>query len=372
MRTSGMTRSRSLGLMVACFVACGGGDTGAVDSAVPDTARDLAMDPDFTDPGPGDLDVVDPGSPDPGFTDPGSVWDDSSTSGDGDTSDAPVEGDGDPDAPEWGDLSTGDDSPDPPASFLVLTINLKNPLLGQADAEKRLQIVADTIVDRQPDVVALQEVTREEEGQPSFAEKLAGMTGYEWVWEYTFTVPFLFEEGLGILSRWPVVWSGSQFLPHTDLVLFQRKVLGTRLATPHGDMQFFCSHMTTDSNETVKADQALAVYQFIGTHPSPLPGFLAGDLNAKPDTLAMRFLRGEAEYQGVTGDLSDAWLTVHPDEDGFTMESNNPTKRIDYIYQVPGKESTAEATSCEIVFDKTVGGLYASDHLGVLCGFSLK
>jgi len=320
-----------------------------------------------------DAGIVDPGAPDPLFSDSAPEDEDVPSPLDDvfDAADALADWGKEEDVHDAGEDTGPADVTDKPASFSVLTINLKHPLLGLGDAQKRLQIVADKIVERQPDLVALQEVIREDESQPSFAEQLAEMTGFEWIWEYTFSVPFLFEEGLGILSRWPVIWSDSQFLPHTDLLLFQRKVLGARLAFPHGDMQFFCTHMTTDSNETTEADQALAVNQFITDHPSPLPGFLAGDLNAEPDTLAMRFLRGDAEYLGFTGNLVDAWMTANPGVDGYTIPSNDPDRRIDYIYMVPGTEQTAEVDSCEIVFDKPVGGLHASDHLGVLCHFTI-
>jgi endonuclease/exonuclease/phosphatase family metal-dependent hydrolase len=251
-----------------------------------------------------------------------------------------------------------------------LTINLKHPITGIDEALQRLAIVADAINDRQPDVVALQEVIRDTD-QPSFAEQLGTLTGYEWIWEYTFTVPTLFDEGLGILSRWPIVWSDSAELRHLDLIIFRRRVLGARVQSPHGDIQLFCTHMTTDSDATVEADQAVDVYQFIQANPSPLAGFLAGDLNSEPGTLAMRFFRGEASHENVTGNLIDSWMTVNPNDDGFTIHSDDPTRRIDYIYLAPGTEKSAEVDSCELMFTEQVGGLYASDHLGILCEYTL-
>ncbi|MBI2374287.1 MAG: endonuclease/exonuclease/phosphatase family protein [Deltaproteobacteria bacterium] len=257
------------------------------------------------------------------------------------------------------------------STFVVLTINLKHPLTGLAEASDRLAMVADGIVATQPDVVALQEVIRDD-GQPSYAELLAQMTGYEWIWELTYRVPLFFDEGLGVLSRWPIVWSESARLPHLDLVAFSRRVLGARVRAPGGEFQLFCVHMTTDSNETIKADQAAAVLDFIAAHPSPRPGFLAGDLNAEPDSLAMRLLRGEAQHDGRRGALVDAWLATNPADDGFTMHSDNPTRRIDYIYAIPGSGgATARPRACERMFTQPDGDLYASDHLGVLCELEL-
>jgi len=290
--------------------------------------------------------------------------DDAGESGDGDDYD-------DGDTVEEPDAGAADGDGGEPARFSVLTINLKHPLTGIDEALERLQIVAGVINDRQPDVVALQEVINDTD-QPSFAEQLGTLTGYEWIWEYTFTVPTLFDEGLGILSRWPVAWSDSAELRHLDLVIFRRRVLGARVQSPYGEIRFFCTHMTTDSDETVKADQAADVYQFLQDNPSTMAGFLAGDLNAEPDTLAMRFFRGEASHESLTGNLVDSWMTANPGDEGFTMSSSNPEKRIDYIYLVPGSERSADVGSCELMFTEQVGGLYASDHLGVFCEYTLQ
>ncbi|MBW1872745.1 MAG: hypothetical protein JRJ19_11810, partial [Deltaproteobacteria bacterium] len=139
---------------------------------------------------------------------------------------------------EEGDAADGDGAGDPgsAATFKVMTINLKHPLTGITEALVRLQMVADVINQRQPDVVALQEVVQEDE-DPSLVEQLAGLTGYDWFWQYTYTVPYLFNEGIGILSRWPVVWTDATTLPHLDLIIFTRQVLGARVDSPYGEIQ---------------------------------------------------------------------------------------------------------------------------------------
>jgi endonuclease/exonuclease/phosphatase family metal-dependent hydrolase len=323
--------------------------------------------------------IEDGDQPGPDEADPGPDGDPSSDDADSgpgdaaDSQDAFDGADGQADAADGqADAADGDGAGDPgqAATFKVLTINLKHPLTGLDEALVRLQIVADVINQRQPDVVALQEVVQEDE-DPSLAEQLAGLTGYEWFWQYTYTVPLLFNEGIAVLSRWPIVWTDATTLPHLDLVIFTRQVLGARVDSPHGEIQIFCSHMTTDSDASKKADQALAVYEFIQANPSTRAGFLAGDLNAEPDTLAMRFFRGEAEHEGVTGNLIDAWAAINPGQDGFTIPSNAPDRRIDYVYVIPGTSTSASVDSCEIMFAEQVDGLYASDHLGVMCTFTL-
>jgi endonuclease/exonuclease/phosphatase family metal-dependent hydrolase len=288
-------------------------------------------------------------------------------------------GDGSPDSgadggpADAGVSDGGDGGPDDAGAggvFSVMTINMKHPLTGIDEAVERMKMIAAGINEKHPDVVMLQEVVKDG-SSPSFAEQLAGLTGYQWYWEFCYTVPFLFDEGLGILSRWPIAWTGSAELPHLDLVLFRRHVLGGRVDSPKGGIQIYCTHLTTDSDETVKADQALAVYQFIQNHPSQLPGFLAGDMNAEPQTAAMRFFRGESEYGGVRADFIDSWMSANPGDEGFTMTSSNPTKRIDYIYVIPGQASSALPASCELMFTRPVGGVYPSDHRGIYCEYKL-
>ena len=353
-----------LALVPACEDGTGGGADGALDAA---DADGQILDGDAGEDGDGSGEDGD-GSGEDGDGDQDGDGQDGQDAG-GDTGDG-VDGlDGGDEPGDGGDADGGGDDPEP-ASLVVLTFNLKHPLLGMDDALNRLPIVADLIDDRQPDLVALQEVVSDG-SEPDMAAQLAAQTGYEHYWQHTYDVPLLFSEGIAVLSRWPILWHDAIQLPHVDLIMFQRQILGTRVDSPYGELQLFCSHMTTDSDETKKADQALAAFEFMQSHPSPLPGFFAGDLNAEPDTLAMRFFRGEAAHEGVTGDLVDSWLVTNPDQDGFTIPSNNPDRRIDYIYVVPGSVGSAVPVECEIVLDEPQGGVYASDHLGVLCRYEL-
>lgn len=58
-------------------------------------------------------------------------------------------------------------------------------------------------------------------------------------------------------------------------------------------------------------------------------------------------------------DLVDAWTTGP----GFTIPSDAPDRRTDYVYLVAG----LTAHACSTVLGELVGGVRASDHLGVLC-----
>jgi endonuclease/exonuclease/phosphatase family metal-dependent hydrolase len=270
------------------------------------------------------------------------------------------------------DAARPDGAPTPePVVVTMVSFNLLHGFPDFMGLDERTAIVADFIDTVQPDVIAVQEV-----GQtptlPNRAQVLADLTGYEWVWEKASGVSFVFEEGPGILSRWPIVASEAVELPHPGLVGFEvRKAVGAWIATPHGQIVVFSAHLTTQDDETIKADQALTAYERVRAGVTDRPGFFAGDMNAAPDSLPMRFLRGEATHAGVTGDLIDAWPVANPGDPGFTNDPESPSERIDYVYVVPGSAGAGTILDCELVFADPVGGVYASDHIGVLCHVAL-
>ena len=267
--------------------------------------------------------------------------------------------------------------PDAEAQIIsVLTINLLNPLNPPSlDGDNRNRIVADFINAAQPDFVLNQEVVQSVI-VVNRAQMLSDLTGYFYEWEMTHDVPYVFQEGIAILSKWPIAWSEAVQLPHEEFGgligdMFTRSVLGVGATTPSGEINVFCSHMTISLDQTKKADQSAAIVDFISGFPSTLPGFFGGDLNATPDSLAMQLTRGESSHNGTQGNFTDAWPAVNGADPGYTSTSEDPTKRIDYIYIVPGSGPGAETVDCELVFTEPVNGLMASDHLGVFCRFAV-
>jgi endonuclease/exonuclease/phosphatase family metal-dependent hydrolase len=198
------------------------------------------------------------------------------------------------------------------------------------------------------------------------AEAIAAATGYQWDWKVAHDVA-VYQEGTGFVSRWPVLWTEAIDLPHGEFGITKRVTIGAGIDTPYGELAFFSSHATLSPDEAVKADQALATWQLMSAHDNGQPAFLGADMNAEPGTLAMRMLRGEATHDGYTGDLLDAWTAANPSLEGLTNPSDAPDKRIDYVYV---RNSDAAAISCELVLTAPVDGLYASDHLGVMCDVS--
>lgn len=253
----------------------------------------------------------------------------------------------------------------------IWTFNLlraNGPSGESADWPKRTQLVIDAINSARPDAVALQEVSQSA-AVSNRAEAIAAATGYHWVWQQEYDA-FTYQEGIAVLSRWPILESEGRALPHLDAIYVTRYTMRARIDHPAGDFDLFCTHMTVTGGETQSADQAREALHFIRERPGSAPAWFGGDFNAGPDSLALRFLRGEAEHEGETGDLVDAWTAINPGDPGFTSSSDDPGRRIDYLLQVPVNGATPPVRSCQLLFTEPSDGTYASDHLGVGCAFT--
>jgi endonuclease/exonuclease/phosphatase family metal-dependent hydrolase len=108
---------------------------------------------------------------------------------------------------------------------------------------------------------------------------------------------------------------------------------------------------------------------------------VVGDLSADPDAASVRFFTGHQSLGGMSVSYRDAWESMHPDKRGETFTSANalladwdwPSKRLDYVFVRCGLHGgpTLEVTACERTFDKPVGGVWASDHFGVVADLEL-
>ncbi|MFN0250242.1 MAG: endonuclease/exonuclease/phosphatase family protein [Kofleriaceae bacterium] len=250
----------------------------------------------------------------------------------------------------------------------IATLNLLHGFPGFEQLEQRTQMVVDWIALAKPDFIMIQEAHQ----SPSMANRgqdIATRTGYSWLWEKASGVDFVFEEGPGVLSKTPVLATAALALPHPGMVGFEvRKVVGGEVETPAGRIGVWSTHLTTQADPVIKGDQAMAAHDLVMAPRPVVARVLGGDMNAVPDSLPMKFLRGEATHAGNTGQLDDAWLAVNASQPGFTSAPPSADRRIDYLYV----SDEVEVIECKIVLDQPSGALYASDHLGVMCDVRIK
>jgi len=92
---------------------------------------------------------------------------------------------------------------------------------------------------------------------------------------------------------------------------------------------------------------------------------LAGDFNMEPGSDPINLLDN-------SNDFIDLWNHLWGSQSkGYTFPSENPIKRIDYIYVSPTLVSfAANIYVCGNIPDPT--GIYTSDHLGLIATFNIK
>jgi len=111
---------------------------------------------------------------------------------------------------------------------------------------------------------------------------------------------------------------------------------------------------------------------FAGEKAAALPAVVMGDFNTAPGTLPMLFLKESRKW-------IDVYEAAHPGEAGLTWNYNNPyaeaerdkmaERRIDYIFVTEPSGPFAKTRSAKVIFDKSEGGIWPSDHFGVLAEF---
>jgi endonuclease/exonuclease/phosphatase family metal-dependent hydrolase len=233
--------------------------------------------------------------------------------------------------------------------------------------KERRRIISDLIMHLEPDVVCLQE-TRHDfrfEGGLGQGEQIARATGMHTtshVAQVYWPFPRL-DEGLTTLTRQlPVrvlVEELSQ-VPHERADENRRICLGVTVSSEGRHIDVFNTHFSLGARARVL--NARETYSFISRH-SPGPAILFGDLNAKPDTEPLCFLRGETPLDGITANLVDCWTEMHANDPGFTYASFDPYHRIDYAL---ARNLEGRLRLVEIVGQEATDGVYASDHLGIV------
>jgi len=263
----------------------------------------------------------------------------------------------------------------------VLTLNL----FGRGgDWANRRSVLTKGIREIQPDLVAFQEVIETDD-----YDQVVDLLGPDFViaHETLGLVPDAEHQGVSIASRWPL---GN--VREVDLHLTPRTA------------DFPCTTLIAE----IDAPDPIGPLLFVNHFPSWQPGFeyerelqtvaaarvveelvgrgarhaiLAGDFDAVPETTSIRFWTGRHSLEGMSVCYRDAWESLHPDEPGHTFSPRNPLvpawvlergRRIDYILVRFGDHApTLDVTACELVFDKPVDGVWASDHFGMVADLAV-
>ncbi len=277
----------------------------------------------------------------------------------------------------------------PQKTLRAVSINLWGET---APLEQRLALCVEQLAALTPDVVALQEVRQVPGKVQNTAETLAHALGMEY--RFVKTVEWGGgDEGLALLSRFPIRESGHVLLPH-PLPEDQRILMWALLDSGAGAVAAFTTHLTYRmSHGNLREDQVAVVDQtvqeVIGKRPErPAVTLLMGDFNAAPDADEIRFLRGLHSLHGRRTYYQDAFL-VQPEPGcgqglGHTWARRNPgphrlrflemDRRIDYIFVgQASRDGRGLVNECRVVLDQPDSeGNFPSDHFGVFAEVQLR
>jgi endonuclease/exonuclease/phosphatase family metal-dependent hydrolase len=264
-----------------------------------------------------------------------------------------------------------------------MTLNLWNV---SGDWRARRAAVVAWVRRLSPDVVCLQEVMDDGGDRNTarwLAAELGGYPGFAFGGLPLGGTSSLF--GPAVLSRWPVASSAAYPLPNAPGPTDVERVL---LHVRTGGLDVFSVHLTSlYESGALRERQCVAIDRLVAEHAAPLsssssssmPPVLAGDFNAEPDSAEIRFLCGLGSLEGRSTYWQDAWRVAGGRGPGWTWDNRNPfaaldfepDRRIDYVFVGWRHPSGAgRVESCRVVCDRAVGGVFPSDHFGVLAEIS--
>jgi endonuclease/exonuclease/phosphatase family metal-dependent hydrolase len=260
----------------------------------------------------------------------------------------------------------------------VLTFNLLT--ITDASGPARHAAARRILPGLRPDIVALQEVTRDAE-----LDQAADLLGPD------FTIVDLpgrsaSRPGECLASRWPLGEISSLDVPvagGTPEPMRATAAAVEVLAPPPCGPLLAVHHRGTYhlQLEHVREQQALATARFVEdlvAGREELPVVLLGDFNAAPDAASIRFLTGKQSLAGESVRYEDAWVAAHPGDAGHTFTPRNPLvrsgqmplergRRIDYILIRSGPHGAQlDVAGCHLAGTEPIDGVWASDHFGVL------
>lgn len=252
----------------------------------------------------------------------------------------------------------------------VVSINLRH---DRNEWRRRFELVADELVRLDPDVVGLQEVEIDRQQADVLNQLLAkrGHGPYVLFNQLKSGAGARGGEGVGIMSRWPVVK-----IAHADLGE-ERVAIWARIQHPAGGyFDFVNTHLDQhrdDDGEEKRDREARRLLELVDANDECRPTILTGDMNSSETAHAVTRYRA-ARFE-------DSFRLANPDAPGLTAMvklengafAQNPEWRIDFILARPAGERTVTPVSSEVVFkNHDAKGFYPSDHFGVTTTFDIR
>ena len=241
----------------------------------------------------------------------------------------------------------------------IISANLWHDWPRHRQLQTRMSAFANLADSEDADIVLLQEVARTNNLKVDewLAERL-GM-GYAYVRANGHESEIGFEEGLAVLSRFPLERPYWQQLGESAFQMSRRMALGADVKTPCGNLRVFSVHLGLSSK--ANRNQLNLLRDWVGETAHEHTALIGGDFNTHENRSHMR-------------GLQQAWLDIfrfkNPDGDGTTHELRWPggrplrQHRLDYLFMQDGGVRWNVLDAHHI--DAQVGKGSHSDHRAVL------
>lgn len=248
----------------------------------------------------------------------------------------------------------------------LLTLNCHS--WQETDPLKKLAETAQAIAERSYDVIALQEVSQSPEaGHANYAELLVqklhelGQTDYTFVWDMCHYGYQIYEEGVAIVTKHPIVSHDSFFITdqHDMHSWKTRKIVKATIEFKGQLFSFFSCHIGWwhDVEEPAKKQLDRLLDEAVSDECT----FLMGDFN------------GDASVQNenydylLTAGFRDTYTLASEKDEGYTVKGkidgwagNKRDLRIDYIFV----NKPVKVASSAVIFNG-LNKPVVSDHFGV-------
>ena len=275
-------------------------------------------------------------------------------------------------------------------SLRVMTYNIQNYVDGPGWDTTRKYLVAELINISNVDVVALQEIRINASSGKNMLNELQALLP-----QFPYAVYFKgmqysggLEEGLGIISKWPMQYPSYVALSintvYGDLNTRICEAVAVEIAEGfvvdivNTHWSYLLAQQPENCADTLQylTTRWPCEWNNITAHYSI--GFvLAGDFNNKGETstavntLLSSTIQFGVNSSNITGLFVDTWRLLHPlPENGNTWPSSSPTDRCDHIFYLAMNTSLRVALKLQnSTFQCSLNNSYGSDHCAVYSTF---
>jgi endonuclease/exonuclease/phosphatase family metal-dependent hydrolase len=198
---------------------------------------------------------------------------------------------------------------------------------------QRLESFAGMVKAENADVVLLQEVSHRSDFHVDqwLSERLGMAYAYSRANGHEAGIGF--EEGLAVLSRFPLQTLYLQQLGSSANIFVHRLAMGAKVLSPWGPFAAISVHLAMFTRQNTR--QLAHLYAWLNASMGGLPAIIGGDFNSHENSPQMTQVRSA---------WMDTFRLMHPYADGTTHELRTPwgrilrRSRLDYIFLRPGRD----------------------------------